>query len=197
MRTTRTFIAIPVPDALGTKLTRLQTLLAPDLPGVRWSVVSPFHLTLAFLGDVEDTELNKVCRTVEEVAADFPPFDLLLEGLGVFPNSTEARVIWVGLSGSGLSVLHEVREALASALAKAGYRCDETFTPHVTLGRLKRSRGEHPDLTRQLNHFRTWAAGLIHATELVSFASGQGQDGPEYSHLARAQFRGKKRRSVT
>ena len=86
MRTTRTFVAIPVPDSLGSKLTRLQTLLAPDLPGVRWSVVSPFHLTLAFLGDVADTELNKVCRTVEEVAADFPPFDLRLEGLGVFPN---------------------------------------------------------------------------------------------------------------
>lgn len=197
MRTTRTFIAIPVPESLGAKLTRLQTLLAPELPGVRWSLTPPFHLTLAFLGDVEDTELNKVCRTVDEVAASFPPFDVLLEGLGVFPNPQQPRVLWVGGSGTGLTILHEARASLAAALATTGYRCDENFTPHVTLGRVKRTRGEDIDLTPQLNHFRTWAAGIVHATELVSYSSTLTSDGPAYASLARAQLRGKKRRSDT
>jgi 2'-5' RNA ligase len=195
MRTTRTFVAVPVPDSLNAKLTRLQSLLAPDLPAVRWSMTTPFHMTLAFLGDVADTELNTICRTVEEAAAAFPPFDLRIEGLGVFPNPSQARVIWVGLTGPGLSVLNDARASLASSLAALGYPCDEEFHPHVTLGRMKRKRGEPFDLTRSLNHYRTWSAGSFNVPELVTFASTLTSEGPEYAPLSRAALKGRKPRS--
>ena len=48
----------------GAKLTRLQTLLEPQVPAARWTRTEPFHLTLAFLGDVHDTDLHKVCKAV-------------------------------------------------------------------------------------------------------------------------------------
>src|SRR4051794_23289905 len=158
MRTTRTFVAVPVPDSLHAKLTRLQSLLAADHPAVRWSIATPFHVTLAFLGDVADTELNKVCRAVEEAAADFPPLDLRIEGLGVFPNPGQARVIWIGLTGPGLPGLRDARASLASRLAAAGYPCDDQFHPHITLGRMKRRRDETVDLTPCLDHYPASAA---------------------------------------
>ena len=71
-RTTRTFIALAVPSALGEKLTRLQGLLAPKVPAARWSSSPPFHMTLAFLGDVHDTDLHKVCKAVAEASLLFP-----------------------------------------------------------------------------------------------------------------------------
>ena len=114
-RTTRTFVAIAVPDLLGAKLTRLQRLLAPEIPGARWSETPPFHLTLAFLGDVADVDLKPVCEAVAEASADFEPFELRLEGLGVFPDPARARVAWVGLTGPGLSALAELRERVARA----------------------------------------------------------------------------------
>ena len=72
-RTTRTFIALPVPSALGEKLTRLQGLLAPKVPAARWSSSPPFHMTLAFLGDVPDNDLNTVCKAVAEASLAFRP----------------------------------------------------------------------------------------------------------------------------
>jgi len=195
MRTTRTFIAIPVPEPLAAKLTRLQTLLAPEIPGARWSEISPFHLTLAFLGDVEDTDLHTICEAVEETAASFPPISLILERLGAFPDAEQARVLWVGLSGSELPVLHAIQAHLADACARLKYPCDSRFHPHVTVARLKRKREGSPDLTAQLNHFRTWAAGSLKVKELVTYSSSLSPEGPIYTPLARATLSGKKSRA--
>ena len=65
-KTTRTFVAIPIPAPLGEKLVRLQGLLAPQVPAARWTTTLPFHMTLAFLGDVADTDLNAVCKAVAQ-----------------------------------------------------------------------------------------------------------------------------------
>ena len=92
-RTTRTFIALPVPSALGEKLTRLQSLLAPKVPAARWSSSPPFHMTLAFLGDVPDNDLNTVCKAVAEASLPFSPFELRLESVGAFPNPAPPRAL--------------------------------------------------------------------------------------------------------
>jgi RNA 2',3'-cyclic 3'-phosphodiesterase len=97
-KTTRTFVAIAIPTPQGEKLTRLQQQLAPQVPAARWSASPPFHLTLAFLGDVADGDLNAVCTAVATACLAFPPFDLRLEGVGAFPNPARPRVIWAGLA---------------------------------------------------------------------------------------------------
>ena len=61
--TTRTFVAIPIPDPLGPQLRRGKTALAPDVPGCRW-VEPALHITLAFLGDVPSRDLNELCLAV-------------------------------------------------------------------------------------------------------------------------------------
>ena len=100
-KTTRTFVAIAIPTPQGEKLTRLQQQLAPEIPAARWSASPPFHLTLAFLGDVPDIDLNAVCHAVAEPAGPFLPFDLRLEGVGAFPSPARPRVIWAGLAATG------------------------------------------------------------------------------------------------
>ena len=96
-KTTRTFIAIPIPPTPGDKLTRLQNLLAPQVPAARWASTLPFHMTLAFLGDVPDTDLNTVCKAVAQACGPVPPFELRLEGVGAFPSPAKPRVLWAGL----------------------------------------------------------------------------------------------------
>ena len=61
---TRVFIAIAVPEPLERELARLQAELAPAVPGCRWASALPFHLTLAFLGDVPDSDLSAICQVV-------------------------------------------------------------------------------------------------------------------------------------
>ncbi len=192
-RTTRTFIAVAVPDTLGQKLTRLQTLLAPELPGARWSETLPFHLTLAFLGDVADTDLNDVCLATTSAASALSPFELRLEGLGAFPDPARPRVVWVGATGPGVAPLEALQQKVAGAVRTAGYPPDDDrFHPHVTLGRLKPGRGASPDFTPQVKHYRTWSAGSLTVAEAVVFASTLTPEGPHYAALGRGPLQARK-----
>jgi 2'-5' RNA ligase len=191
-RKTRTFVALDVAEAQGQKLAHLQELLAPDLAGLRLTT-RPFHLTLAFLGDVDDTALNDVCRAAATAAAGFAPFELRLEGLGVFPNPARPRTLWVGLTGPGLEPLAALQKEVARAVAGAGYPPDDDrFHPHVTLGRLKPGRGPGPDANPLLKHYRGWSAGSFRVAEAVTYASTLTPDGPLYAPLGTAPLLGRK-----
>lgn len=201
--TTRTFIAVRIPDTLTTRLSRLQQRLAGDLPGVRWSTAPPYHVTLVFLGDVANADLNTLCKTAAAEAATFKPFDLTLTGLGVFPDPSRPRVVWAGVGGSGLEALKSLQRALAAASARLNYAGDDKpFHPHVTLGRAQSPRGRRPapavspaqgrPLEHVLSHYRTWHAGPFAVKEAVVFASTLTRDGPEYAPLARAPLLGAK-----
>ncbi len=192
---TRTFLAIPVPDKIGEKLTRLQAQLAPDVPDVRWAsaTATAFHLTLAFLGDVADVDLVRLCRAVNDAAKPHAPFELRLEGLGCFPDPRKARVLWVGMTGPGLEPLARLQKEVAAAATQAG--CppeDNRFHPHITLGRIKVGRGPARDLSPILRHHQTWSAGSFRVSEAVVFASTLAPEGPIYAPLSTARLEGEK-----
>jgi RNA 2',3'-cyclic 3'-phosphodiesterase len=134
--TTRTFLAVAVPATLERKLTRLQAQLSGEAPEVRWDVAMPFHVTLAFLGDVGHGDLNAVCLAVAEAASPFERFELTLEGLGTFPGADRPRVVWTGIGGKGLETLKALQAAVKDAATRLNCRPDtRPFHPHVTLGR--------------------------------------------------------------
>ncbi len=196
-KTTRTFIALPVPSALGEKLTRLQSLLAPKVPAARWSSSDrePFHMTLAFLGDVQDNDLNTVCKAVARASLAFSSFELRLESVGAFPNPARPRVLWAGLTAADLAPLVELQKAIVKGVTDAGYRPDDQrFTPHVTLGRIRLERRVHEplNLTTILQPYLTWSAGTFRVGEVITFASTLTPEGPVYAQLARALLSGKK-----
>ncbi len=191
--TTRAFLALEIPPERREKLGRLQKLIAPEIPGARWVELDALHVTLTFLGDVPHVDLGRVCRAVQDAAANHEPFELKVEGLGVFPDPTKPRVVWVGLTGPGLEPLQALRDDLAAATRDVGYApADDRFHPHATLGRIKVGRAAPPiaDLSPLLRHYSRWAAGLIRPSEVVVFGSTLDQDGPEYTPLARAKFGG-------
>lgn len=194
-QTTRTFVAIEVPDSLGQKLVRLQTELAPLIPGYRWTAVQPFHATLAFLGDIKDRDLNEVCKAVEAgtlagpESSAFPAFPVQLQGVGAFPSPAKGRVIWVGMTAPDLKPLLDLQQAVVRALSRTGYRPDDQpFHPHVTVGRKKSDRSRGPDLTEVIERYRGWAAGSFTVTEITTIASTLGPGGPAYAPLARARL---------
>jgi RNA 2',3'-cyclic 3'-phosphodiesterase len=193
--TTRTFIAVAIPAPLGEKLTRLQARLAPEIPAVRWTSTLPFHVTLVFLGDVRNADLNQVCAVVSEAASPVPPFEVRVQGIGAFPNPARPRVIWAGLRSPEPSPLVQLRETIARDLSKIGYRSDkDRFTPHATLGRIKPDRRNPPapDLTKILSTYENWDAGTFTVRELTTFASTLTPQGPVYAPLAQARLAGKK-----
>ncbi len=203
-QTTRTFLAIDVPPNLSDRLTKLQHKLAPRVPAFRWTDVAPFHLTLAFLGDVPFADLNEVCEAARRAARASKRFEVAVAGLGAFPKPDRPRVAWAGFAGPGLEPLAELHKAVVSNLRRIGRPPDDTrFTPPVTLGGLKAGAGRGkapdpaPDLSEIVAEYREWSPGAFTVGEVVAYSSTLTPEGPTYAALARAPLASAKSRDET
>ncbi len=137
MEQIRSFIAIELPDELKVGLTQLEARLKSNRqPWVKWVDPNSIHLTLKFLGDVVRDSVDEISRMIEEAAQGIPPFQLEVNGLGVFPNLKRVQVAWVGLSGE-VDKLGQLQQRIESNLARLGFAPESrAFTAHLTLARL-------------------------------------------------------------
>lgn len=105
----------------------------------RWVRAENLHLTLAFLGSVEDSRAAAAAGAVRRAAAGRTAFEARLSGLGAFPSAKDPRVVWLGVS-QGSRELAELAGALEGELAAAGVPAQDAgreFKAHLTLGRMK------------------------------------------------------------
>lgn len=133
----RAFVAIELGRPALTALEKLLKDLKSQLNDVRWSYPEQLHLTLKFLGDIDNRELPDFCGRLREACAEAEPFNLILQGLGTFPRNKPPRVVWVGIDegASELQALHQKIDECFGALGVP--RETRSFTPHLTLGRVK------------------------------------------------------------
>lgn len=137
----RLFIACllpkPLTEALGRRIRGLERTGAD----VRFVPPRSLHLTLRFLGDVEDSCVMDTVAAVREAAAAGEPLRLSVHGLGVFPPSRPPRVVFAGLAGD-LDALRALAARLERLLEPLGHQPERRpFVPHVTLGRVRSGRG--------------------------------------------------------
>lgn len=192
--TTRTFIAIALPHDQAVALDRLCQGIAPETPGWRWISLGHFHITLSFLGDVADRDLDDLNRAITEDVARIEPFELEPAGLGAFPDPRRPRTLWAGIRGPGLDALDRLQEAVVGAASRAGHPPeDQRFHPHITLARSKAVRGALGPL---IDGHQGWSAGVFPVRDVIVFASRLGPQGPSYSSLARAPLDGRKPESA-
>src|SRR6516164_3176044 len=140
MSRTRTFIAIDPGKEIRARAIALQGTLARTGTEVKWVEPENLHVTLLFLGEVDDRDLPDVCRIVSEGTQLHAPFLMSVETVGCFPNPRRPRTLWVGV-GEGTQALCALHDALETPLLDLGYRREERrYTPHITLGRVKSDR---------------------------------------------------------
>jgi 2'-5' RNA ligase len=134
---TRTFIAIDLNDEARSYLHEQIQRLARALPRVRWVDPETLHLTLAFLGELDDEPLEQAIQATTEVAQAASPFRVRVGSLGLFGPAQNPRVIWIGLAGR-LQPLLDLQARLAARLMQAGFPPEErAYAPHLTLARIK------------------------------------------------------------
>jgi 2'-5' RNA ligase len=184
----RTFIAVELETPIRQRLVRLQETLMRSGADVKWVEEENLHVSLLFLGEVDERDVLAVCRATEEVCRQHPVFALHVEGVGCFPNPRRPRVFWVGVS-NGTEELCALHEALEPPLLALGcYRREERqFTPHITLGRARGDRPGGPGLDLQ-KHAR-WQCGEQTVREVHVLSSQLTPKGPIYSVLSRARLR--------
>jgi RNA 2',3'-cyclic 3'-phosphodiesterase len=190
---TRTFIAIAVPEPVEHELTRLQAELAPEIAGCHWTSTRPFHITLAFLGDVPDSDLNEIRQTVAASTVSLDRFEVEVRGLGAFPNASRPRVVWAGVTATNINALNELQQSVIDSLERIGHGPDDQrFHPHVTLGRIKHNRHDNRRVHAFIDRWADWSAGGFVVTEVFIIASTLGRAGPSYEVLSRSLLDGKK-----
>jgi 2'-5' RNA ligase len=97
------------------------------------------HVTLKFLGQIEETRVGAITEALVAVATRTPAFALDVRGLGAFPTPSRPRVLWAGLEPA--APLTALAGAVDAALAALGFvRESRAFAAHVTLGRVRESR---------------------------------------------------------
>jgi 2'-5' RNA ligase len=161
----RLFVAIDLPDAIKQQLLDLQT----HIPTARWAKSEQMHLTLRFIGEVADEQVEPIKSSLATVTAS--PFDLTLRHVGHFPpgKRTLPRVLWVGMDQQ--PALNDLHQQIESALSQLDFKPDnKLFSPHITLARLKLNRP-----ARQVDHFLSkheqFNAGTFTATEFRLYSS--------------------------
>ena len=94
----RTFIAIDLPDDVRVAIDDAQARLKQVHVEVKisWTKVENLHLTLQFLGEVEEAVIERIKTALQSVAAQHPPFEVLVCGTGAFPDENCPRILWVG-----------------------------------------------------------------------------------------------------
>ncbi|MCS7142318.1 MAG: RNA 2',3'-cyclic phosphodiesterase [Aigarchaeota archaeon] len=131
----RCFIALDLNNpAIIDKVRSLQEELLNA--GIKGRAVDPntLHVTLQFLGEINDEQVKSVIGRLDEI--DFKPFRVSMRGLGYFPGGDRINVVWVGLE-DGEGKLIEVQREVVRRLGSIGFKQDKDFVPHATLLRVK------------------------------------------------------------
>ena len=135
----RLFVALHLETRVLAKVKETQALLrsADSRDEVRWVGPQAFHLTLAFLGEVEEAPRVKLEEALGAGLGKLSVPRLGLGDLGAFPSRSRPRVIWIGVDAAGRE-LEVLAQAVRAAVRGAGLDADDKrFEPHLTLGRVR------------------------------------------------------------
>jgi 2'-5' RNA ligase len=169
-------------SAVAAAQSQLRTFAAQAV--LRWVRPEHLHLTLAFLGEVEEARLVAAAGALTPPLGQ-RPFDMELGGLGVFPPRGAPKALWLGVRSD--VHLRAVQQEVAGRLAAAGFAVGErSFSPHLTIARWKKSgAGDRTPLASAPLPDPVARARIDHVTLYESRLSPAG---PAYAERARANF---------
>ncbi len=134
----RVFIAVDVDNEAKSQIYSLYSPFVKEYKGIKWVSKENLHITLSFLGDVNEDRIVDLKSIIDEIPILFGR-EFLIDRISAFPNIRNPKVIWCGASRDYLD-LYEYRKRLVSRLKGSGFDIDDKrFIPHITIGRVKKN----------------------------------------------------------
>ncbi|MFH1458344.1 MAG: RNA 2',3'-cyclic phosphodiesterase [Candidatus Omnitrophota bacterium] len=184
----RTFIAIELPEEIKESLAQLQGRLKDSKADVKWVEPKNIHLTLKFLGEINDEQLREITKILEQVAEKNVGFQMRISSIGVFPKMNFPRVIWVGLD-KGDSETKKIATDLEERIIAVGIpREKQTFSSHITIGRVK-SSFNRDELVNCLKAIDSLEGKEFVVQKIILFKSILTPKGPTYEALKVASLK--------
>lgn len=178
----RTFIAVRLPAAARRRLAEVEEALKESGADVKWVSEENLHITLKFLGYVENERMAAVCDAVKSAVDGLRPFDMSLSGVGAFPKPARPSVVWVGVR-SGSEELKALAKQVEVAMERIGFAPEpRKFSAHVTVGRVKSAAGSHK-LREAIERLRDEPVDSARVSGVAVMKSELYRTGPVYTVL--------------
>jgi 2'-5' RNA ligase len=178
----RSFLAVELPKPILGKIEEVQGDLRSTHADVRWASPDKIHLTLKFFGNIEESRIDLLFKAIEDPLRETQPFSVRVKGAGAFPSLKNPRVVWMGLA-DGKEMLISLQKQIEERLEKIGFEPeDRPFQPHLTLGRMKSSRGKE-ELVRRMEKYGEEEFGVFQIERVALFKSDLRPTGPIYTLL--------------
>ena len=174
----RTFIAIDLPSSIKEKIAQIQTAFKECDLSFKWVKPQNIHLTLKFLGNIEEKQLDQIKNIITEISQDFKSLQVQFTDFGFFPNERRPRVFFIATSGEDL--LKSLAQKLEERLKKIGFEAEHRFKSHLTLARIK-SLENIDCLKRKMKEIKL--TGEFAIDEIILFKSTLTRTGPIYEKI--------------
>jgi 2'-5' RNA ligase len=181
----RVFCAVELPDELRSRVGERVRRLRAGFSDVRasWERPEKLHITLKFLGDIEQARVAVLSDAAARAVAGVEPFELTIDEPGSFPPHGQPRVLWLGIVDA-TGKLAFMQSALETECAAVGFpRESRAFKPHLTLARMRSPHGArelaaaHRETPFEPQRFKV--------SELIVMLSELGPGGSRYTPLTR------------
>jgi len=178
----RCFIAIEMSNEVKSALGILQEELKKYPGDVKWVEPNNIHLTLKFLGNVDEEDTSRIIEIMREVCKRCQPFELRVRGIGIFPNTKSPRVLWAGVEY--ITIFEGLQRDIENGLMRLGFKQEERgFTPHLTLGRFRSLRGRE-GLSEIIKLHKDDDFGTTLVKSISLMRSDLSPSGPRYTRIA-------------
>lgn len=162
----RLFVGIELPESVRQMLASVRE----DYPVARWHEPQQLHLTLNFIGGVDEACARRMATALVDVPSR--PFELKVQGVGYFGTLQRPSVLWAGLAPS--VQLHQLQKTLEQRLLPLGLMAeDRPYRPHITLARVKQG----VPLQAFLQRHAQLSIPAFHVENICLFLSSRGEEG--------------------
>ena len=178
----RSFVAIPLNADIISCIEEMQEELRSLPADVKWVRPQSIHLTLKFLGNIEESEIGNIAQKIQHVTNGYKSWSMLVKNLGTFPSPRNPRVVWVGMEDKSGQII-TLQNQIEQELVKLGFEKERRkFSPHLTLGRVRSPKGKKY-LLQHLTEKKEKVFGEILVDRVVLFRSDLKPTGAIYTAL--------------
>jgi 2'-5' RNA ligase len=185
----RTFIAIEISQDIKTALAQAIAHLKYAGADVKWVRPEAAHLTLKFLGEIDEARSRDVAAALDSIAASTARFELRAAAIGAFPGIDRPRVVWIGLD-NGADESRRLADSVDDEMSRLGFEKESRqFSPHLTIGRVRSSKNREWLKEKILSYDSQSKACSCEVSSIILFKSTLTPQGSIYIKLHEAQFR--------
>ena len=179
----RAFIAIKIDNLNKQKISSLISQLKKSDTAIKWASENQMHLTLKFLGDIKESDVENCSNSLKSIADNSNAFSIKFSKIGGFPNIQKPRVIWLGID-KGAEELKLLNNKIENDFEKLGFQKEKReYSAHLTLGRVK-SLKNIQNLTKIISEINLDLQDEIKINKIILFQSTLTSKGAIYTPLS-------------